>query len=62
MANETEVKWDGEKTHTITISNNFKTGKFLCSQNATIQPKSTVEFGYMCIRGLSGPPAVTLTK
>ena len=30
--------------------------------NATNQPKSTVEFGYMCPRGLSGPPAVTLTK
>ena len=22
-------------------------------------PKSTVEFGYMCPRGLTGPPAVT---
>ena len=30
--------------------------------NATNQPKSTVELGYMCPRGLSGPPAVTLTK
>ena len=26
--------------------------------NATNQPKSTVELGYMCPRGLSGPPAV----
>ena len=26
------------------------------------QPKSTVELCYMCPRGLSGPPAVTLTK
>ena len=26
------------------------------------QPKSTVELGYMCLRGLSGPPAVTITK
>ena len=25
--------------------------------NATNQPKSTVELGYMCPRGLSGPPA-----
>ena len=40
----------------------FKHGKFLCSQNATNQSKSTVEFGYMCPRGLFGPPAVTLTK
>ena len=30
--------------------------------NATDQPKSTVELGYMCPRGLSGPPAVTLTQ
>ena len=30
--------------------------------NATNQPKSIVELGYMCPRGLSGPPAVTLTK
>ena len=30
--------------------------------NATNQPKSTVELGYMCPRGLSGPPAVTLTE
>ena len=30
--------------------------------NATNQPKSTVELGYMCPRGLVGPPAVTLTK
>ena len=27
--------------------------------NATNQPKSTVELGYMCSRGLLGPPAVT---
>ena len=30
--------------------------------NATNQPKSTVELCYMYIRGLTGPPAVTLTK
>ena len=30
--------------------------------NATNQPKSTVELGYICPRGLTGPPAVTLTK
>ena len=30
--------------------------------NATNQPKSTVELGYMCPRGLTGPPAVTLSK
>ena len=26
--------------------------------NATNQPKSTVELGYMCPRGLSGPPTI----
>ena len=36
--------------------------KILMLSNATNQPKSTVELGYMCPRGLSGPPAVTLTK
>ena len=30
--------------------------------NGTNQPKSTVELGYMCPLGLTGPPAVTLTK
>ena len=30
--------------------------------NATNQPESTVELGNMCPQGLSGPPAVTLTK
>ena len=42
--------------------NQFKLGTFWCSQNATNQPKSTVELGYMCPRGHTGPPAVTLTK
>ena len=28
--------------------------------NATNQPKSTVEVGYMCPRGLTGPPAVAV--
>ena len=34
----------------------------LMLSNATNQPKSTVELGYMCPRGLTGPPAVTLAK
>ena len=38
------------------------TRKILMLSNATNQPKSTVELGYMCPRGLTGPPAVTLTK
>ena len=40
----------------------FQNGKFWCSPNASNQPKSTVELGYMFPRGLTGPPAVTLTK
>ena len=36
--------------------------KILMLSNATNQPKSTVELGFMCPRGLSGPPAETLTK
>ena len=38
--------------------------KFWCFQNvnATNHPKSIVELGYMCRWGLTGPPAVTLTK
>ena len=28
------------------------------SQNATNQPKSTIELGYMCLRVFTGPPAV----
>ena len=40
----------------------FQHSKFRCSQNATNQPKSTVELDYMFPRGVLGPPAVTLTK
>ena len=40
---------------------NFEYGKLSCSLNDTNQPKSTVELGYMCPRGLTGPPVVTLT-
>ena len=42
--------------------NKFQHWKLWCSQNATNQLKSNVELGYMCPRGHSGPPAVTLTK
>ena len=38
------------------------TQKILMLSNATNQPKSTVELDYMWPRGLSGPPAVTLTE
>ena len=36
--------------------------KILMFSNATNQPKSPVELSYMCPRGLTDPPAVTLTK
>ena len=38
------------------------TRKILMLSNATNPPKSTVELGYMCPRGLTDPPAVTLTN
>ena len=42
--------------------NQFQLWKFDGSKKTTNQPKSTVEPGYMCPRGLSRPPAETLTK
>ena len=30
--------------------------------NATIQPKSSEQLGYMCPRGLTGPPAVIMCR
>ena len=60
---QAEAERDGvKKPHKITILINLKHGKFWCSPNATNQPKSTVELGYMCPRGITGPQAVTLTK
>ena len=38
------------------------TRKILMLSNATNQSKSTVELGYMRPKGLTGPPAVTLTR
>ena len=58
--------WSQKGCHVINPQNynfnKFKQGKFWCSQNATNQLKSNVELGYMCPRGNSGLPAVTLTK
>ena len=59
---QAEGKRDGVVNPQEYNFNQFRYRKFWCSQNATNQPKSTVELGYMCPRGLSGPPAVTLTK
>ena len=46
----------------LAIFNEFKTRWNWCSQNATNQPKSTVQLGYMCPRGLFSPAAVALTN
>ena len=62
MPKQAEAKRDGVLTHKITSSINFNTENVLWSQNATNQPKSTVERGYMCPGGLAGPSAVTLNK
>ena len=43
---QAEAKRDGVITHIITISINFKDGKFWRSPNATNQRKSTVELKY----------------
>ena len=59
---EAEAKRDGVINQQNYNFNKFWYEKFWCSKNATKQPKSTVELGYMCPRGLTGPPAVTLTK
>ena len=62
MPKEDQAKRDG----VINLQNynfyQFYHSKFWCSQNATNQPKWTVELGYICPWGLFGPPAVTLTK
>ena len=43
-------------------SGEILTSKIFMPSIATNKPKSTEEYGYMCPRGLDGPPAVTLTK
>ena len=55
---QAEAKRDRVIIHKITISNNFNTENF----DALKRYESTEELGYMCTRGLTGPPAVTLTK
>ena len=59
---QAEAKRDGETNPQNYYFSQFQHEKFWCSQNATNQPKSTVELGYMCPRWLTGPLAVTLTK
>ena len=50
---QAEAKRDGVINPQKYNFNQFWYGKFWCSQNATNQPKSTVELGYMCPRGLT---------
>ena len=59
---QAKAKRDSETNPHNDNFNRFKHRQFRCSQNATNQLNLTVELGYMCPRGLSGPPAVTLTK
>ena len=59
---QAEAKRDGVINQQNYNFNLIWYGKFWCSQNATNQPKSTVELGYMYPRRLTGPPAVVLTK
>ena len=62
MPKQAEVKRDGVINPQNYNFNQFQHVQFWCSQNATNQPKSTVELGYMCPRELTGPQAVTLAK
>ena len=59
---QAEAKRDGVNKPTKLQFQTILTRTILMLSNATNQPRSTVELGYMCPRGLSGPPAVTLTK
>ena len=58
---QAKAKWD-YVINTRNYNFNQFNSKIVCSQNATNQPKSVVELGYMFPRGLSSPPVVTLAK
>ena len=61
-AEKDEAKRDGVINPQNYNFNQFQHRQFRCSQNATNQPQSAVELGYMCPWGLLGPPAVTLSQ
>ena len=48
VPNQAKAKRDDIKTSQNYNFSQFQYGKFWCSQNATNQPKLTVELGYMC--------------
>ena len=62
MPKNTYTRWSRKgccyKPIKLQFQSIFKT-EILMLPNATNQPKLTVELGYMCPRGLPGPPAVT---
>ena len=62
MPKEAKAKRDGVINRQNYNFYQISTQKILMLSNATNQPNSTVELGYMCPRGLSGPQAVTLYK
>ena len=55
LPKQAEAKWDGVINPKKLQFQTILTRKILMLSNATNQPKSTVELGYMCPRGLSGP-------
>ena len=59
---EAKAKRDGVIYQQNFNFNQILIQKILMLSNATNQPKSTVELGYICPRGLIGQPVVTLTK
>ena len=60
--NKLKQTWWCNKHTKLQFQYILKTENLNDLQTATNQPKSTVEFGYSCPRGLIGPPAVTLTN
>ena len=62
VQNKVKPKRDGVINPQYYNFNEFKHGEFDVLKMLRINPKSTVELGYMCPRELLGPPAVTLTK
>ena len=61
--NQAKAKSDGVINPKSYKFQSILTRKILMLSNTTNQLRmSTVELGYMCPRGLLGPPAVTLTK
>ena len=56
------MRISGTEPSSVILSQTTQFKKLMMPLNVTNQPKSTVKLGYMYPKGLSGLPAVTLTK